>query len=258
MARVRITEWIPPGFESDRPEAGADPVEPGVEPTPDQRLELVAEPAAPVWLAAEPVVERIDLDERCWVDVVRGLVPDADRAHADLVDAVAWQQGQVFRYERWIDEPRLGAWQVGSGRHPALVEAQGWMSARYRVSFDGVALAHYRNGRDSVAWHRDRELKWLDDTLIGVLTLGARRPWLVRPLTGRRAADDTDLADALDLSPASGDLLVLGGATQDAWLHAVPKTRASRSRISAQWRWTSRRGRPDGNPSYYAPRHYTG
>ena len=209
------------------------------------------------WLVADPVVERIELDEACWVDVVRGLVGRADEVHDELAGQVDWQQGRVFRYERWIDEPRLGSWQVGAARHPALVEAQDWISRRYRVSFDGVALAHYRDGRDSVAWHRDRELKWLDDTVIGVLTLGARRPWLLRPLTGRRAESD-DLSDALDLAPASGDLMVMGGATQRAWLHAVPKTRGpARSRISAQWRWTSRRGEPDRNPSYYAPRHYT-
>ena len=123
-----------------------------------------------------------------------------------------------------------------------------------------MALAHYRNERDSVAFHRDRELRWLDDTLIGVLSLGARRPWLLRPLTGtRRPVEDDDMADVIDLSPAGGDLLVMGGQCQAAWLHAVPKARVrTASRVSAQWRWTSRRGRRDNNPSYYAPRHFTG
>ena len=213
------------------------------------------------WVVADPLVERVDLDERSWVDVVRGIVPSdaADAVHDELAGSVTWQQGRVFRYERYVDEPRLGGWQAGEGRHPALAEVQDWISQRYRVRFDGVALAQYRNGRDSVAWHRDRELKWLEDTVIGVFTMGARRPWMVRPLTGgRRAAEDDDLTDAIDLSPASGDLLVLGGACQNGWLHTVPKVRAPvRSRISAQWRWTSRRGRPDTNPSYYAPRHFS-
>jgi len=82
----------------------------------------------------------------------------------------------------------------------------------------------------------------------------------VRPLTqGRRAdPDDDDMTDVLDFSPASGDLLVMGGRCQAAWLHAVPKSRERcRDRIGAQWRWTSRRGRGDPNPSYYAPRHYS-
>lgn len=209
------------------------------------------------WLAVEPVVERVALDEASWVDVVRGLVLDGDRVHDDLVDQVGWEQGRVFRYERWIDEPRLSGWQRNEAMHPALTAAQAWITDRYRTPFDGVALARYRHGADSVAWHRDREMRWLEDTVIGVLSLGATRSFLVRPLTGRRADPDDELLDAVDLRPASGDLLVMGGRCQAAWLHAVPKARRPvRSRISAQWRWTSRRGRPDTNPGYRAPRRY--
>jgi alkylated DNA repair dioxygenase AlkB len=263
---VRVTEWEPPEFRrstSPSTEPGSDdlvgPSDPPSSAASSSGLSSCPPPAggSSSWLVDEPQVERIALDERCWVDVVRGLLPRADQVHAELAADVNWQQGRVFRYERWIDEPRLGAWQVGAGRHPALAEAQDWLSRRYRVRFDGVALAHYRDGRDSVAWHRDRELKWLDDTVIGVLSLGARRPWLMRPLTGARV-EAADVTDAIDLAPAGGDLLVMGGASQNRWLHAVPKTRGpSWSRISAQWRWTSRRGQPDRNPSYYAPRHYS-
>lgn len=208
------------------------------------------------WLAPSVSVERVELDDRSWIDVVRGLVPDGTRVHDELVEQASWSQGRVFRYERWKDEPRLQAGQRGADRHPALVEVQDWLEARYAVDFGAVALARYRHGRDSVAWHRDREMTWLEDTLIGVLSLGQRRPFLVRPLDGRRA-DDEDLDDAVDLRPGSGDLLVMGGRCQLAWLHAVPKVHGPcGSRISAQWRWTSRRGRPDTNPSYFAPRRY--
>lgn len=191
------------------------------------------------------------------MDVVRGLVPEGDAIHDELAASVPWKQRRIFRYERWIDEPRLGGWQEGDQRHPALREAEAWISARYRVPFDGVALAQYRDERDSVAFHRDRELRWLEDTVIGVLSLGTQRPWLMLPLTGRRA-DADDHTGVIDLRPASGDLLVMGGRCQAAWLHAVPKPYGRvRSRISAQWRWTSRRGRPDTNPSYYAPRYFS-
>jgi alkylated DNA repair dioxygenase AlkB/molybdopterin converting factor small subunit len=212
------------------------------------------------WLTPEPVVERLQLDDASWVDIVRNLVPRADEVHDDVLASAGWEQGRVFRYERWIDEPRLSSWQSADARHPALNEAQNWIMKRYRVRFDGVALARYRDERDSVAFHRDRELRWLDDTVIGVLTTGAQRPFLLRPLTGRRAdTDEDDRRGVLDLRPAGGDLLVMGGRTQAAWLHAVPKvTGRTRSRISAQWRWTSRRGRRDNNPSYYAPRYFNG
>jgi alkylated DNA repair dioxygenase AlkB len=213
--------------------------------------------ARTTWLDESATAERIDLGDGAWVDVVRGLVPLGQQVHDELVTSVTWEQGRVFRYERWVDEPRLGAFQRGPARHSALVEAQLWIMRRYKVTFEGVALAHYRDGRDSVAWHRDRELRWLEDTVIGALTLGAQRPWLMRPLTGRRAADD-DFTGVIDLAPASGDLLVMGGRCQAAYLHAVPKVSGRvRSRISAQWRYTSRRGRRDPNPSYFAPRHFS-
>ena len=90
------------------------------------------------WLDASASVERISLDESSWVDVVRGFVPRADEVHDELVANAAWEQGRVFRYERWIDDPRLSSWQAGSARHPALVEAGAWISRRYRVRFEAT------------------------------------------------------------------------------------------------------------------------
>lgn len=221
------------------------------------------------WLAADPVAERIDLGRGSWVDVVRGFVPESMQVHDDLVASVAWKQGRVFRYERWIDEPRLGGWQAGANRHPALAQASAWIEDRYRVSFDGVALARYRHEADSVGFHRDREMRWLEDTVIGVLTLGAARPFLLRPIGERRSAHDDDMVfgngvdgagATFDLAPAGGDLIVMGGRCQADWLHAVPKVRGGAAvgdRISAQYRWTSRLGRPDIQPGYRAPRFYS-
>jgi alkylated DNA repair dioxygenase AlkB len=211
------------------------------------------------WLATEPVVERLQLDANSWIDIVRGLVRDADTVHEALARDAHWEQGKVFRYEQWHADPRLSSWQAGDARHPALVEAQDWITDRYQVRFDGVALARYRDENDSVAFHRDRELTWLEETVIGVLTTGAHRPFLVRPIGNGVKSTADDRRGVLDLGPSSGDLFVMGGRCQAAWLHAIPKVQGRcRSRISAQWRWTSRRGRPDTNPSYYAPRFFNG
>jgi hypothetical protein len=209
------------------------------------------------WLAPDPTVERLDLDEGSWVDVVRGLVTGGAEVHDHLLSSAAWQQGQVFRYERWIDSPRqMAAYRTGS--EPAIDEVDAWLRQRYGVPFTSPALALYRDERDSVAFHRDRELRWLDDTVIAVLTFGARRPWLVKPLGGKRYAIDDDLEGAIDFAPGSGDLLVMGGTTQARWLHAVPKVHGRcRTRISVQWRYTSRRGTRDTNPSFYDARLFT-
>lgn len=215
--------------------------------------------SATTWVAGDATVERVALGEDSWVDVVRGLVPRADAVHDELASLATWEQGRIFRYERLVPEPRLFGRMPDGRHHPAVVEATQWLQRQYRVPFAGAAIARYRDERDGVGFHRDREMRWLEETVIGVLTLGAQRPFLLRPLTGRRIAnEDDDLADAIDLHPASGDLLVMGGRCQAAWLHAVPKVRTPRrSRISLQWRWTSRRGRRDPNPTYSAPRHFS-
>ncbi|MFN6120447.1 MAG: DNA repair protein [Actinomycetes bacterium] len=199
------------------------------------------------WVDAGAPVERVQLDERSWVDVVRGLVPDAERVHHEVLRATPWRQGRSFRYERWVDDTRLSATVAGSRRHPALAAVETWLVRRYRVRFSGVVLTQYRDARESLGFHRDTGLTWLDDTLVAVFTLGAQRSWFLRPDTGRqRFADDDELRDVVDLAPSGGDLLVMGGACQRDWLHAVPPSAvAVGGRISAQWRWASRRGEPD-------------
>jgi len=209
-------------------------------------------------------VERLQLDEDSWVEVVRGFVTDADEVHDQVVAATRWTQGRLFRYEKWVDEPRMGAgWRVGQPvPHPILLDAHRELQARYGVRFDAFGLARYRDGSDGQAFHRDRDMRWLDDTVIAILTLGARRPWYLRPRANRfdHAAWEGGAKGAThDLAPASGDLLVMGGATQVGWEHSVPQVRALGigDRVSVQWRWTSRTGRPVEGPSYRAARTFS-
>ena len=60
---------------------------------------------------------------------------------------------------------------------------------KYGVPLGGIGLNYYRDGRDSVAPHRDRELRHLDDTLIAIVTLGAKRRFLIRPKGGGKSSD---------------------------------------------------------------------
>lgn len=216
----------------------------------------------PVDVAINPdaITERRQLDVDSWVDVTRGWLRDADQLYGLLVSSVSWRQGRVFRYERYLDEPRLGCWfpRDSPYPHPALTAAHRAIQHQYRVTFGGVGLAYYRDGRDSVAPHRDTDLRYCENTVIAILSLGARRPWLLQPRPGA-ARRGEDRVERIDLSPAGGDLVVMGGGTQINWLHAVPKvaTVAPVGRISAQWRWTSMTGRPETQPSYRAARHFT-
>jgi alkylated DNA repair dioxygenase AlkB len=180
--------------------------------------------------------ERVDLGDGAWVDMARGWFGGADELMGRLQDSVDWRLHRRWMYERMVDEPRVSRWYS----HDEALPDEGLAAFRvatgrhYRVRFGAVALNYYRDGRDSVAPHTDRELRHIDDTLVAILTLGAARPFLLRPVGGGRS---------VDLRPASGDLLVMGGACQEAWEHAVPKvTRGAGARISASVRWARKGG----------------
>ena len=202
--------------------------------------------------------ERIELDERSWVDVARGWLPDADELYAELAAADIWQQTRVYRYDHWRDEPRLTTWFRVDAAPARLLDVQRELQHRYKVLFDGFALNWYQHGQHGQAFHRDRDMKWLDETVIGILTLGARRPWLLRPRAAKFDHSVANQGAVLDLAPASGDLFVMGGATQVGWEHSVAQIRQPvGGRISAQWRWTSKRGRQELGGSYSKPLRFS-
>jgi alkylated DNA repair dioxygenase AlkB len=198
--------------------------------------------------------ERFDLGDGSWIDIARGWMQGTDVLYRELEASMPWRQGRVWRYEKWVEEPRLGAgFSIRNPPHPVFADVRTALAAQYKARFDGFGLAYYRDRRDSVAMHRDREMKWLDDTVVAILTTGAQRPFLIQ-----KKGSSYERDDARDLRPASGDLMVFGGRFQADWLHGVPKVRhAVRGRISVQMRHTSGRGRPEMTPTYYAPRNFS-
>ncbi|MFI5046179.1 MAG: alpha-ketoglutarate-dependent dioxygenase AlkB [Acidimicrobiia bacterium] len=140
---------------------------------------------------AHTAFERRNLAHGAWIDVARGWLAGADEVLDALVDTVPWRRGRRRMYERVLDDPRLSHWYRADDPlpHPVLTEVGGALAARYGVTFGAVGLNYYRDGCDSVAPHADRELRDLDDTLVAVLTLGSRRPFLVRPTTGGPSID---------------------------------------------------------------------
>jgi alkylated DNA repair dioxygenase AlkB len=176
--------------------------------------------------------QRLALDDTSWVDVCRNHLLGADTVLDVLVDSLPWRCGRRFMYDRVVDDPRLTyrAPRPGLVPHPVLALVRDGLAARYGVTFGTAACNYYRDGRDSVAPHGDRELRDTGDARVAILTLGATRPFRIRP-RGRTGGPTHDVA------PGSGDLLVMGGACQRDWEHGVPKVRHAGPRVSVSWRW---------------------
>lgn len=171
-------------------------------------------------------LRRDPLDDRSWIDVVPGWLPD----HAELFDRLReiapWQQRTRTMWDKDVLEPRLvAAWSAGEQLPPEVLELTGPLSERYGVEFDSCLVNLYRDGSDAVAWHADTVRKVLRDPLVATVSLGARRSFLLRPAGGG--------AVTRRYAPGEGDLIVMGGACQHEWHHTVPRERsASGARMS--------------------------
>ena len=89
---------------------------------------------------------------------------------------------------------------------------------RLGQTFNSVLLNFYRDGADSMGWHRDQEPELGENPTIVSISLGGIRRFV---LQHSQQADMT----RLELRPEHGSLLLMCGATQHFWRHCVPKTR---------------------------------
>jgi alkylated DNA repair dioxygenase AlkB len=144
---------------------------------------------------------------------------------------VRWEQHTVRLFGREVPSPRLSAWYgdpeavyrysgVTHRPHPWIPELD---ELRSRVeletgsSFNSVLLNLYRDGSDAMGWHADDEPELGPEPTIASVTLGAARRMRFRHRTRKEMTASVTLSN--------GSLLVMAGATQRHWLHAVPRTR---------------------------------
>ncbi|MGV9788394.1 alpha-ketoglutarate-dependent dioxygenase AlkB [Streptomyces sp. NPDC003435] len=181
-------------------------------------------------------LRRTVLGSGAWIDVLPGWLSGADALFEQLAAEVPWRAEQRRMYDNVVSVPRLLAFyrEREPLPHPVLDEAREALSAHYAPElgepFATAGLCHYRDGRDSVAWHGDRSGRGSrEDTMVAILSVGAPRDLLLRPAGGGPVAVRRPLGH--------GDLIVMGGSCQRTWEHCVPKSaRATGPRISVQFR----------------------
>ena len=180
-------------------------------------------------------IRRTALGLGAWIDVLPGWLGGADALFEELAAEVPWRAERRQMYDQVVAVPRLLAYYGADDSlpHPVLTEARDALSAYYARElgepFATSGLCYYRDGRDSVAWHGDRIGRGArEDTLVAILSVGAPRDLLLRPVRG---------GESVRRPLGHGDLIVMGGSCQRTWEHCVPKTtRAAGPRISVQFR----------------------
>jgi alkylated DNA repair dioxygenase AlkB len=155
---------------------------------------------------------------------------EADALFEALRAAVPWDVHRIRMFGRVVDSPRLSCW-IGdpgtgyrySGTHfepnpwpVALRPIRARLADELRIDFNSVLANLYRDGRDCMGWHSDDEPELGSRPLIASLSLGGTRRFVLK----HRKDPSTKLA--LELPP--GSLLVMRGATQANYRHALPRT----------------------------------
>jgi alkylated DNA repair dioxygenase AlkB len=171
-------------------------------------------------------VVRQVLGSGAWLDVLPAWVGGADTLFTDVIDCAPWAAHERPMYDRTVAEPRLTTrlWADPPAPVPAMAAA---LSARYGCDLTTVSANLYRDGHDSVAWHGDRVGRRRSQTIVAIVSLGAPRRFLLRPVGGGRS---------MRLTPGPGDLLVLGGTCQRTFQHSVPKCASAGPRVSIMFR----------------------
>jgi alkylated DNA repair dioxygenase AlkB len=180
--------------------------------------------------AAPDSVQRHALDDQCWVEhrapFLDAALADAYFQHFTRPD-FPWQRQPI----RNILIRRANVWYADDARCVYRYSGQVWTpqpftallnelrSALRSISsanLNSVLATFYPDGQTGVAWHDDNDFPQQPDTPIVSLSLGAGRTFKIR-----RKADQQVLA-SYELT--HGSVIVMGGALQRHYDHAITKT----------------------------------
>ncbi len=192
------------------------------------QLSLLGHASAPCIDPAFAGLVRHDLGDGAWVDRQSGWL----RGHGQLLDLlearVPWKVTEQTMYDRVVATPRLVSFDVPLAvRPPILAAMSAALSARYQTDLDQLGLAYYRDGRDSVAFHTDRDGRPRTRSITAIISVGEPRPFLLRPMGG---------GPSRRFTCGWGDLVVMGGTCQRTWEHAVPKVAHAGPRLAIMFR----------------------
>jgi alkylated DNA repair dioxygenase AlkB len=154
--------------------------------------------------------------------------PAMTTAHLQgLLAETEWEEQRFTIYGRTMPMPRLIAmygpvgYRYSGVVHPPRPLSPRLDTIRRRVeevtgrAFNSVLANLYRDGRDSVGWHRDSDYAHGGQPDIASVSFGATRRFELRDQTARTRT-------AVDLG--SGSLLLITGDAVARWWHRVPKT----------------------------------
>ena len=146
----------------------------------------------------------------------------------DLTHNIAWKQEPIKIFGKEVMQPRLTAW-YGDKAYtysgitmqplpwtPALAAIKAKTEAVAGIGFTSALLNFYRNGKDSMGWHRDNEKELGINPIIASVSFGQSRTFKLR--------DYYKKGNSISVELGNGSLLLMRGETQHYWEHCITKT----------------------------------
>ena len=148
-----------------------------------------------------------------------------------LLNEINWKQEPIKIFGKEIMQPRLTAFYgdvdkeysySGITMKPAfwaneLMEIKSKIEIIAKVKFTSALMNLYRDGKDSMGWHRDNEKELGRNPVIGSVSFGTARIFKLRNCDNKKIVRSIELGD--------GSFLLMRGETQHCWEHALPKTK---------------------------------
>jgi len=156
---------------------------------------------------------------------------ESDGLFHTLQEELIWQQEPIWMFGKQVLQPRLTALygdpKVRYGYSGIAMEALSFTEVLEKIKirlqeftnqeYTHVLCNYYRDGQDSMGWHRDNEPVLGKNPTIASLSFGASRIFQLRPY-GKKEPK-------LNLELSHGSLLLMGGESQHFWEHQLPKTK---------------------------------
>jgi alkylated DNA repair dioxygenase AlkB len=155
---------------------------------------------------------------------------EADDFLQKLKSTIEWKQEPIKMFGKMIMQPRLTAWYGDADKTytysgitmkpnnwtKELLEIKTRIEAISNVQFTSALLNLYRDGQDSMGWHRDNEKELGENPTIGSVSFGESRIFKMREYATKENTCSIELTH--------GSFLLMQGETQHFWEHQIPKT----------------------------------
>jgi alkylated DNA repair dioxygenase AlkB len=156
--------------------------------------------------------------------------PQSDDFFGKLVNEIQWKQEPIWMFGKKVMQPRLTALygnpSVPYGYSGIKMQPFPWTDFLSQIKeaieqvadtdFTHVLLNYYRDGKDSMGWHRDNEAELGKNPIIGSVSFGYPRRFQFRLYEEKCKKKEVLLEH--------GSFLLMSGATQHYWEHQIPKS----------------------------------